>query len=179
MTRHHTEPKVNILLTRNLSFDCDVRQWTHRLMTLLHCLWGKSNNTTCGQFECDVLGTAFALISFVHMHGAAVVPEFVYVFKLRKKKWKSKTRVTSSNPRVKSSNSRVTSSNPRVRRLKARVARLKARVARLKARVGKLKVRVGRLKARVRNHCLANAELTPDTKVLKNLVHNVALKKHI
>ena len=47
-------------------------------------------------------------------------------------KWKSKTRVTSSdplqvritrsNPRVTCSDSRVTSSNPRVRRLKVRVA---------------------------------------------------------
>ena len=63
-------------------------------------------------------------------------------------KWKSKTRVTSSNPRVTSSNPQVTSSNPRVRRLKARVARLKARVGRLKARVGRLKTRVRRLKAR-------------------------------
>ena len=59
-------------------------------MMLLHCLWGKSNNTTCGQFECDVLGIAFALISFVHMHGADVVPEFVYVFKSRKKSGKVK-----------------------------------------------------------------------------------------
>ena len=25
-------------------------------MILLHCLWGKSNNRTRGQFECDVLG---------------------------------------------------------------------------------------------------------------------------
>ena len=46
-------------------------------------------------------------------------------------------------------------------------------------RVARLKARVARLKARVRNHCLANAELTPDTKVLRNLVHNIALKKHI
>ena len=28
-------------------------------------------------------------------------------------------------------------------------------------------------------HCLANSELQPHTKVLKNLFHNVALKKHI
>ena len=48
-------------------------------------------------------------------------------------RWKSKTRVTSSNPRV-------TSSNSRVRRIKARVSKLKARVGRLnKARVRKLK----------------------------------------
>ena len=40
-------------------------------------MWAKSNNRTRGQFECDVLGFAFVLISFVHMHGAAVVPQFV------------------------------------------------------------------------------------------------------
>ena len=111
-------------------------------------------------------------------------------------------RGTSLNPRVTSSNSRVTSSNPRVRRLKARVARLKARVGRLKARVRRLKTRVEAIKPRVDSkhskrensefkilnftsykmfyfHCLANAELKPDTKDLKNLFHNMALKKHI
>ena len=29
LTRHHTEPKINILLTRNLPFDSDVGQWSH------------------------------------------------------------------------------------------------------------------------------------------------------
>ena len=28
MTRHHDEPNINILSTRNLSFDFDVRQWS-------------------------------------------------------------------------------------------------------------------------------------------------------
>ena len=32
MARHHTEPKTNTLLTRNLPFDSDVRQWSHPLM---------------------------------------------------------------------------------------------------------------------------------------------------
>ena len=26
MTRHHTEPSIKILLTRNLPFDCDIKQ---------------------------------------------------------------------------------------------------------------------------------------------------------
>ena len=42
------------LLTRNLPFDSDVREWSHPLMISLHCLWAKSNNRTRGQFECDV-----------------------------------------------------------------------------------------------------------------------------
>ena len=46
-------------------------------MILLHCLWAKSNNRTRGQFECDVSGFAFVLISFVHMHGEVVVSLFV------------------------------------------------------------------------------------------------------
>ena len=41
---------------------------------ILNCLWNKSNNRTRGQFECDVLAFAFDLVSFDHMHGAAVVP---------------------------------------------------------------------------------------------------------
>ena len=50
MTRHHA---YNILLTRNLHFDSDVRQWSHTLMILLNCLWVKSNYGTRGQFEYD------------------------------------------------------------------------------------------------------------------------------
>ena len=38
-------------------------------MISLHCLCAKSNNRTRGQFEYDVLGFVFVLISFVHMHG--------------------------------------------------------------------------------------------------------------
>ena len=51
LTRHHAS---NILLARNLPFDSDVRQWSHPLMILLHCLWTKSNNRTRRQFECEV-----------------------------------------------------------------------------------------------------------------------------
>ena len=43
MTRHHAEPN-NVLLTINLTFDSDIRQWNHPLMTPLHCLRAKSNN---------------------------------------------------------------------------------------------------------------------------------------
>ena len=32
MTRHHAEPNINILLTRNLPFDSDIRQWSHAIM---------------------------------------------------------------------------------------------------------------------------------------------------
>ena len=71
--RQHTKPNIKILVTRNLPFDPDARQWSHHLMILLHCLWAKSNNRTLGQFECDLLGFVFVLILFVHMHDAAVV----------------------------------------------------------------------------------------------------------
>ena len=53
MNRDHAEPNISKLLTRNLSFDSDVRQWSHPLIIPLHCLWAKSSNITCGQFECD------------------------------------------------------------------------------------------------------------------------------
>ena len=48
-----------IILTRNLPFDSDVRQWSHPLMIPLLCLWAKSNNRTRGQFECDVTWFCF------------------------------------------------------------------------------------------------------------------------
>ena len=54
MTRYHAGPSINILLKRNLPFDSDVRECSHRLMTPLSCLWTKLNNRSCGQFECDV-----------------------------------------------------------------------------------------------------------------------------
>ena len=76
MTRHHAESNINILLTRNLPIDSDVRQWSHTLMIPFHCLWAKSNNRTCGQFECDVPWFCFCF-DFVHLHGAVVVPKFV------------------------------------------------------------------------------------------------------
>ena len=59
MTRHHAEPNINILLTKTLPFDFDGRQRSHTLMISLHCLWAKSNNTTRGQFECDVTWFCF------------------------------------------------------------------------------------------------------------------------
>ena len=74
VTRHHPEPNINILLTRNLPFDSDVRQGNHPLMIPLNCLWVESNNRPRGQFECDVLGFVFALISFVHVRDLVVVP---------------------------------------------------------------------------------------------------------
>ena len=65
MTRHHTEPNTNcILLTGNLSFASDVIQI---LMIPFHCLWAKSNNRTCGQFECDVTWFCFSF-DFVRSH---------------------------------------------------------------------------------------------------------------
>ena len=66
-------------------------------------------------------------------------------------KWKSKTRVTSSNPRVTGSNPQVTSSNPRVTSSNPQVASSNSRVRTLKARVARLKVRVGRLKHELRD----------------------------
>ena len=63
VTRHHAEPN-NISLTRNLSFESDIRLWSHPSMIPLHCLWAKSNNRTPGQFECDGLGFVLILVSF-------------------------------------------------------------------------------------------------------------------
>ena len=76
MTRHHAN---NILLTRNLPFGSDVRQRSQPLMIPMHCLWAKSNNRTRGQFECDLtlFLFCFVLISFIHMHGAVVVPVYL------------------------------------------------------------------------------------------------------
>ena len=61
MTRHHA---YNILLTRNLHFDSDVRQWSHPLMILLHCLWAKSNHRTLVQLGLDVTLFLFWFRSF-------------------------------------------------------------------------------------------------------------------
>ena len=63
----YAERNINILLTRNLPFDCDVSQWSHPLMIPLHCLWAKSNNRTHGQFECDVTWFWFCF-DFVRSH---------------------------------------------------------------------------------------------------------------
>ena len=51
------------------------------LMIPLNCLWGKSNNRTRGQFECNVTWFCFVLFFifyfFFYMHGAVVIPYFV------------------------------------------------------------------------------------------------------
>ena len=59
ITRHHAEPNINILLTKNLPFHCGVRQWSHPLKIPLHCLWTKSNNRMRVQFEYDVTWFCF------------------------------------------------------------------------------------------------------------------------
>ena len=33
------EPNVNVLLTKSLPFDSDVREWSHLLMIPLYCFW--------------------------------------------------------------------------------------------------------------------------------------------
>ena len=48
------------LLTKNLPFDCDVRQWRHPLMISLHCLWAKLNN----RMWCDLVLILFWFRSF-------------------------------------------------------------------------------------------------------------------
>ena len=44
-TRHYAEPNINILLTRNLPFHSDVKQWSHPFLIPLHFLCAKSNNS--------------------------------------------------------------------------------------------------------------------------------------
>ena len=67
MTRHHAEPSINILLTRNLTFDSYVRQWSHPLITPFHCLWAKSNYRMRGQFECNLTWFCFCF-DFIRSH---------------------------------------------------------------------------------------------------------------
>ena len=59
MTRHHAGRNINMLVTRNLSFDSGVRWCSNSLMIPLHCLWAKSKNRALGQFECDVAWFCF------------------------------------------------------------------------------------------------------------------------
>ena len=71
---YHDEPNLNILLTRNLPFDTDVRQWSFPLV--IHCIVCVLDRTTEPQVNLNVtwLGFVFVLISFVYMHGSLVVP---------------------------------------------------------------------------------------------------------
>ena len=63
ITRHHLEPNIYILLTRNLPFDFDVRELT----ITLHCWWANFNNKTCDQFEFSVTWFCF-YFDFVRSH---------------------------------------------------------------------------------------------------------------
>ena len=55
-------------MTRNLPIESGVRQWSHPLMILLHCLCAKSNNETRGQFERDMTWVFFFFFYFVRSH---------------------------------------------------------------------------------------------------------------
>ena len=68
---------INILLTRNLWIDSGVRQWRHALMIPLHCLWAKSNNRTCGKFECNVTWFCF-YFEFIRSHARCGCRSIVY-----------------------------------------------------------------------------------------------------
>ena len=57
----------NILLTKSLPFDSEIRQWSHLLMIPLHCLWAKLSNRMCGQFEWYVTRFCF-YFDFVCSH---------------------------------------------------------------------------------------------------------------
>ena len=73
MIKHHAK---NILLTRNLPFDSDIKQWCHLLAIPLRYLWAESNNRTRCQFEYDatLVFLFVCLVSFINMHSAVVVP---------------------------------------------------------------------------------------------------------
>ena len=59
MTKHHAEPNVNILLTRNISFDSDVIRWSHPLTRPLYCLWANWNNKRLVNLKMTWLGLFF------------------------------------------------------------------------------------------------------------------------
>ena len=68
------EPNIDILLTRNLPFDTDVRQGGHPLMIPLHFCGIKRTIERVVNLNVMWLGFAFVLISFIHVHGVVVVP---------------------------------------------------------------------------------------------------------
>ena len=76
ITRYHDEPN-NILVTRNIPFESDVRQWSDPLMIPLHCLWAKLNNTMRGQFNVTLLGFVYVLILFVRSYARWVCSSIV------------------------------------------------------------------------------------------------------
>ena len=79
VAKHHAEPNMNVLLTSNLPFDSDVRQWRHPLMIPLYCLWVKSNNRTRAQFECVVNWFCF-YSGFVRLHVWCCCCSIVYFY---------------------------------------------------------------------------------------------------
>ena len=85
MIRHHAN---NILLTRNLRFYFDLRQWSHPLMISLHCWWTKSNNRMRGQFEYDVTVFLFCFcFDFVHLHALLFHSLFLFLRCANKTGW--------------------------------------------------------------------------------------------
>ena len=46
MTRYHAESNINILSTRNLLIESDIRQWSHPYNDTIALLWAKANNRT-------------------------------------------------------------------------------------------------------------------------------------
>ena len=91
-----TKPKHHILLTRNLPFDSNVRQWSQPLMIPLHCLWAKSNNKPHGQFKCDVTWFRFCL-DFVRSHiqcgCCSIVCLRFQVVQVKQIDWKMNTKI--------------------------------------------------------------------------------------
>ena len=63
MTRYHAEPNINILLTRNLLFESEVREESHPLMIL--CIVCGPNGT---------MQRVINLILFIYVHSVVVVP---------------------------------------------------------------------------------------------------------
>ena len=92
MIRHLAKQNINILLTGNLPFDSDVRQWNHPFMRPLHFLWAKSNIRTRSRFICDVTWFYFCF-DFVPSHarcGCCAIVSLRFQFVQKKKhvpKW--------------------------------------------------------------------------------------------
>ena len=98
MTRHHAEPNININFEKKCSFWLwlqTVKPSFNNTVIPLRCLWAKLNNRARGKIECNMAWfSVFVLISFIHMHGAVVVPYMFFFFFIRKsfiRKWASKT----------------------------------------------------------------------------------------
>ena len=90
MTRHHAEPNINILLTRNLHyywqeiFILTLTSDSEAILQWCHCIAFGLNRKIewVVNFNATWLGFVLVLISFVHLNSAVVVLYFVYIFKL-------------------------------------------------------------------------------------------------